>query len=830
MYRFARHTALATLAAVSLLTATARQLTPDEALAALRGNSEAMRAPAAGGLQQYTLRSTITDGDLATVYIFSRGADGGYAVVSADDIATPLLGYSDSGSLDADNLPPAMSAWLEGYSRLIAYAARTGARVSAAPAPASRPDVAPILTTTWNQDSPYNDLCPTYGNQRCVTGCAATAIAQVLNSYRWPETGQGTDSYKWETGNRTITYNFGNTTFDWDNMLDSYGVRATDAQRNAVATLMYACGVAAHMNYHPDGSGATSFAVANGLIDHLRYDRSLKYAFRDYYTVTEWTDMLLAELTAGRPVYYGGVTANQEGHAFVFDGYRQSDGYFHVNWGWGGVSDGYFAMATLDPGLQGIGGGSAGFAYMQDAFFGLKKAEADSKYNTECYLEGGLVPSSTSIRRSSYYFTFNSSTGLYNYSLTDRNVQYGFKLTSLADNSVRYIYWQFDSYDFPTLSGLKGNGLYFACNDFPPSGSWKMEPIVSCEGEIVPVHVENGTPASLIVTCSSSTLTFASPAMAYSFTAGRTRQLCPAVPGHSIEIAIDITNTGDLEATDIAMLSGFFYGSDRTPVTLRGTATIAPGETSTVTFTGEIPDDVPVGTYELVLQYFENDERKSINLGSASIVIEKYAQATISDIVFDGNVAGRGSMIRPYLIDLQPLHVTYTLTATASDCTGLDCIQVIDTNYAPVILETRALSLQAGESEQYEWTCTLDPTKTYLVRLAPGLNVNDTMYLDNYFNGQEIYVRQATDGINDATATTACTVYPNPAETTVTITAPAAVIGYEIYSLGGATLMRIATDGTTDTVDADISALAPGMYILRVTTAEQTYTTRLIKK
>ena len=227
MYRFARHTALATLAAVSLLTATARQLTPDEALAALRGNSEAMRAPAAAGLQQYTLRSTITDGDLATVYIFSRGADGGYAVVSADDIATPLLGYSDSGSLDADNLPPAMSAWLEGYSRLIAYAARTGARVSAAPAPASRPDVAPILTTTWNQDSPYNDLCPTYGNQRCVTGCAATAIAQVLNSYRWPETGQGTDSYKWETGNRTITYNFGNTTFDWDNMLDSYGVHSS---------------------------------------------------------------------------------------------------------------------------------------------------------------------------------------------------------------------------------------------------------------------------------------------------------------------------------------------------------------------------------------------------------------------------------------------------------------------------------------------------------------------------------------------------------------------------------------------------------------------------
>lgn len=152
------------------------------------------------------------------------------------------------------------------------------------------------------------------------------------------------------------------------------------------------------------------------------------------------------------------------------------------------------------------------------------------------------------------------------------------------------------------------------------------------------------------------------------------------------------------------------------------------------------------------------------------------------------------------------------------------------TDDVPVILETRALSLPAGESGQYEWTCTLDPTKTYLVRLVPGLNVNDTMYFDNYFNGQEIYVRQAADGINDATATTACTVYPNPAETTVTITAPATVTGCEIYSLGGAALMRIATDGTTDTVDADISALAPGMYILRVTTAEQTYTTRLIKK
>lgn len=818
------------MAAVSLLTATARQLTPDEALASLRASGTAMRVPAADGETQYTLRSTITDGELTTLYIFGRGADGGYAVVSADDVATPLLGYSDSGTLDTDNLPPAFTAWLDGYSRLIAYAARNGARVSAAPAPASRPDVAPILTTTWNQDTPYNNLCPTLNSRRCVTGCAATAIAQVLNTYRWPETGQGTDSYKWETGNRTISYNFGNTTFDWDNMLDSYGIRATDTQRNAVATLMYACGVAAHMDYNPDGSGATSFAVANGLIDHLRYDRSLKYAFRDYYTVTEWTDMLLNELTAGRPVYYGGVTANQEGHAFVFDGYRQADGYFHVNWGWGGVSDGYFAMATLDPGLQGIGGGSAGFAYMQDAFFGLKKAESDSKYNTEFYLDGGLVPSSTTVSRTSYYFSFSSSTSLYNYSLTERNAQYGFKLTSLADNSVRYVYWEFDNYNFPTLSGMHGNGLYFACDGFPTSGSWKMEPIVSCDGEIVPVHVENGTTASLIVTCTSSQLKFTTPATAYSFTATRTRQLSPAVPGHSVEIAIDITNTGDLEATDITMLSGFFYGSDRTPVTLRGSATIAPGETSTVTFTGDIPDDVPVGTYDLVLQYIDNNGQKNIDLGGAKITIEKYAQATISDIVFDGNVAGRGSMIRPYLIDLQPLHVTYTLTATASDCTGLDCIQIMGTDSAPVILETRALSLPAGESGRYEWTCTLDPTKTYLVRLAPGLQINDMICLDNYFNGWDIYVRQATDGIADATAPITCTVYPNPAESTVTITAPAAIQGYGIYSLGGASLVQATTDGTTDAVNADVSALAPGMYILRVATAEQTFTTRLIKK
>lgn len=830
MYRFARHTALATLAAVSLLTATARQLTPDEALAALRGNSGAMRAPTAEGTQQYTLRSTITDGDLATVYIFSRGADGGYAVVSADDIAIPLLGYSDSGTLDADNLPPAMSAWLEGYSRLIAYAARTGARVSAAQAPASRPDVAPILTTTWNQDSPYNDLCPTYGNQRCVTGCAATAIAQVLNTYRWPETGQGTDSYKWEAGNRTITYNFGNTTFDWNNMLDSYGVRATDAQRNAVATLMYACGVAAHMNYHPDGSGATSFAVANGLIDHLRYDRSLKYAFRDYYTATEWTDMLLAELTAGRPVYYGGVTANQEGHAFVFDGYRQADGYFHVNWGWGGVSDGYFAMATLDPGLQGIGGGSAGFAYMQDAFFGLKKAEADSKYNTEFYLDGGLVPSSTSIRRSSYYFTFNSSTGLYNYSLTDRNVQYGFKLTSLTDNSVRYIYWQYDSYDFPTLSGLNGNGLYFACDDFPPSGSWKMEPIVSCEGEIVPVHVENGTPASLIVTCSSSTLTFSAPEMEYSFTAANARQTIPVTPGSGADLTIDITNTGDTDVSGFTFLTGFFYGAEHTPVTLTGGATIAAGQTVNVSFSGTIPAEVAPGKYDLVLQYIANNEHHNIDLGGAQIQIDHLIEATISDITFAGNTGGTGSVLRPYQVNLDPLQVNYTLTAGTTDCIGYDCIIVYGPDGNRANHELRLIDLPAGTSQQYSWALTLDTDKTYSVRLVPAIVLDDQLWIGKYTGDNTIYIKQAVNGINDATATTACTVYPNPAETTVTIAAQATVTGCEIYSLGGTCLMRIATDGTTDTVDADISALAQGMYILRVTTAEQTYTTRLIKK
>lgn len=313
------------------------------------------------------LRITHSVDEQPMVYLFSRGDNKGFYAVSADDTSVPLLGFSDNGTLPEsfDQLPDGLQYWLGELARQVAFNSNRGLTYAPS-APVMRQSIAPQCATRWNQDAPYNDLCPTVNGQATYTGCAATAMAQVVKYYNYPAHIKGSYSYTWKSQTLSVDES---VVFDWDNMLNIYDDSATQTQKTAVATLMRACGVTADMNYGASASGASMNNVLRGLIENFGYDQGARIYDHLYYTTAEWEDLIYTNLVDFGPVLMSGFNTGS-GHAFVCDGYK--DGLYHFNWGWGGMSDGYFQLTALDPGAQGIGGSTAGYNIGQQIICNLK--------------------------------------------------------------------------------------------------------------------------------------------------------------------------------------------------------------------------------------------------------------------------------------------------------------------------------------------------------------------------------------------------------------------------------------------------------------------------
>lgn len=382
------------------LAAGGAEISPDQALrramdAAARDASTRSltlnRKPGQSHRLSYVMNYT-QNSSQAAVYVFSAPGDNGYLVSPADDRFPALLGYSDTGSINADNIPPQMQWWLSEYAREMDYAIRNGlvqnmpenmqmpGMVTAnTMAKAQRTPIEPLLETKYNQSEPYNNQCPVINYEngsewgRAVTGCVATAMAQMMRYHKYPQTGQGSHSYTCNpSGGQSFveSMDFSTVTFDWDNMLPVYTYgNYTQTQADAVALLMHACGVSVDMGYTPRESGASSQAVPVALEQYFKYDSSIAYASRTLFSNAEWEQLVYNELAQSRPVQVSG-SGSQGGHAFVCDGY-QGDHYFHFNWGWGGTSDGYFMFCALNPGTLGIGGGAGGFNYNQGVIYNV---------------------------------------------------------------------------------------------------------------------------------------------------------------------------------------------------------------------------------------------------------------------------------------------------------------------------------------------------------------------------------------------------------------------------------------------------------------------------
>jgi len=411
---------LAMLVSVTLF---AERISPDDAALVANNFMNVASAPGVKKAvpQKKMVRKATAEENLFYVYENENGE--GWVIVAANDVVRPILAYSETGHFRTDNQPVNVRSWMGKYNHFITKIEADGVEASEEAAEEwnelrkgvrkSKGDavVGPLVKTQWDQDEPYNNLCPGTGTNKAYTGCVATAMAQVMKYWEWPVKGTGSHSYQpldpnSETGAKSKRYgvqtvNFGETTYDWANMKNSYSGNYASAQAQAVATLMYHCGVATEMMYGNDADGGSGAYTVNygdwetnafpcaqnafheffgykkdGLTGYMRDGSTYEgVTYYKKWSDADWTAMIKEELDKRHPIMYAGAGSGG-GHSFICDGYDDS-GYFHFNWGWSGENDGYYTLSDLAPGSGGAGGGSYSFSEDQDVIIGIVPDKKD---------------------------------------------------------------------------------------------------------------------------------------------------------------------------------------------------------------------------------------------------------------------------------------------------------------------------------------------------------------------------------------------------------------------------------------------------------------------
>lgn len=522
------------LALMTGMTATARSLSPSEALQRVTGQSVSRSAGAALASEPVM---TVGSAGTPALYVFNK-PDGGWMIVSADDVAAPVIGFSDSGAFDPVNIPDNLRGWLELCSEEILSASAAGAEpyVRTASRADSREQINPLVGTWWDQGSPYNNFCPLSSGRSTYTGCVATAMAQIMKYHNWPDKAGDNASFSYSWNGETISADFSNFEFDWANMSANYyyGYTYTQAQTDAVAKLMQACGYSLRMRYGSDASAAYSEQVGNALVTYFRYDAGIHNEFRNYYSSSEWENMIYENLkNVGPMVYWGGA------HCFVCDGYRP-DGYFHFNWGWSGMSDGYFLLSMLKPTNLGTGAGNGDYTNNQGALLGIKPSDGtDSprKYTfcidelTQAYPGSGTYFNilGSFVNRSPYTVTGQFVYQIYNADGTQ-------KVTSVTVDAQVPRNWGIDIVTGMTRSATQMQGRISGLAD----GTYRLYPAVLVDGVEYPFQSPATIAGYVLITSSNGKITDAT-----------------------------IPSPGELVAENLDTNGDFFVGSD---IKISGTA------------------------------------------------------------------------------------------------------------------------------------------------------------------------------------------------------------------------------------------------------------------
>ena len=399
-----------------------------------------------------------SSGQAPALYVFDNEGRNGFVVVSGDDAAYPILGYSYDGDFPEGQLPENFESWLQEMEKQVNYLRAQGAPTMVG----SRTEdvgsmVKQLNTAKWSQDAPYNKLTPTVGGKKSPTGCTATALAIVMRHLKWPQTRTvEIPSYKNKTDQTTIASRPAGATYNWDNMLLEYKQGAyTDSQADEVADFMADVAFMLKSDFGSEATGASAADVPIAVVKYMDYDKSCRFLQRHQYSATDWFKLVKDELDANRPVFYTGFN-DKAGHAFVLDGYTTND-YFSVNWGWGGYLDGQFRLDAMNPAGSGIGGNNDHYNSGQGAIFGLKKDEGGEWASTMILGEKGFTNCPAEFKKGTQFsVTMDeigcSGSGYFNgnllWAVTDKNgtIKEQLVVYAIKDLQVGYSYdnWKLD--------------------------------------------------------------------------------------------------------------------------------------------------------------------------------------------------------------------------------------------------------------------------------------------------------------------------------------------------------------------------------------------------
>ncbi|MBE6305180.1 MAG: hypothetical protein E7082_04585 [Bacteroidales bacterium] len=678
-------------AAVSVaLSASAEVLTPAQALERVRqvteltDNGAVRRMTARNAAVAIPVRTVSSAAGLPQLYLFADG-ENGLMIVSAESESEALMGYTDSYSPD-QQVPPALEYMISCYAAEI-EAVRAGVVTYAAESvfDLNSPAISPICTTRWDQGAPYNAMCPMLNGQRSVTGCVATAMAQVLKTYEYPEKcSGGTFSYFWEENNTTLSMNFNEVTLDWADMGDRY---TAEESAPAVAELMKAVAYSAQMGFSPYASGAHGIDMAVGLIRNFDYDCTLTYERREWYSLGEWHQKVYDVLASGHALYYDGVNPGYtSAHAFVVDGY-QGDGLFHLNWGWGGMSDGYFRLTALDPAAQGIGGSTAGYDREQGAIFNMIPGGttnvSDAPY-VFFMTTGFRSARTTSKLNANTSFLASSGGGIYN---CGPNTVEKFKLAVKFVKSTGEIFWFSSESLYGKCAPYSGVTGTFSCylTDELTEGSYMVSPAVynPTTGKYYDVKYPVGAGGTFGAEISGNTITF-STAQKSSLSAVEVTIPEVIYQNTPFEIKATLLNPGPEEYYGPVTVKLFKKGTS-TEVAILGNVVVSavPGEPVDAAAYFKLEGtSVAVGEYDLgMIDQYSNEvtERVAVTLeeempqGTPTCKSMRATNKAQDQLTFRMNLSCTGGMyINPVYVVLTEYGGSNVLTYFASPTVTLD--------------------------------------------------------------------------------------------------------------------------------------------------------------
>lgn len=771
-------------------------------------------------------------------YVFNR--DAGFVIVSADDRAPEILGYSDAGPFDVDSLPDNFRYLLNSYAAELESLAAAPeaialpAKVVERSTQATGKSVAPLLgSILWDQGDPYNRQCPVMSDGgKSVVGCVATAMAQIMGYHQWPEKGTGTiPGYTTQSQGLVIDEeNIENTYYDWDHITPVYTSESTDEERNAVATLMYHCGISVGMDYGYE-SGAFSQDVPEALTTYFGYNRNMKLLNRLYYTKAEWDSIIRHELDEKRPVYYSGASA-QGGHAFVCDGY-DTNGLFHINWGWSGLSNGYFMLSNLTPAAQGTGGSNGGFNWSQAIITGIQPQTLPDDGLYQLCMDTTLSVSRTEIGRNESFEVWVN--GLWNQGSNTFEGNIGPALCDEAGNVVCPLEMMSTLLD-------KSYGWYslsFGEKTIPgtvPDGSYRLH-LVYQAADSSDYHVMRapaGTPNYLQVTVSGDRVTFADAAgfdvdlhLDALETVGNLYQ------NRDGRFSYTITNRGcEYVSGLILVLESVADGS----VAQWGTfnpVVIAAGETQTF----EVSEHITVapGEYNLYLCY-DGDNLSSNALSYVSTMGEA-RRVTVHEAPAEGTPDLQ--LISPLTLkgDGDPVNRAdirmSARVANRGDYFVNDIVAFIFSESGDTYISNigyQQLIIDADEEVDVNIDAALTLEDGTYVAVLYYYNGSDWIQFTPYENSFVYFTLSTPTGLDEADgAVGGLAVWPNPAQEVLHVRQAGVVIDVAVYDLSGRELLRL-TPAPGEEVQVPVADLQAGTYLLRVRTAREVNTTQFIKK